>query len=56
MDTMYIVNKCDAATSALERIRVLAGIIRSNDLETEEIHLLCTLIYENTELPTMPEA
>lgn len=52
MDTTYIVEKCDTATSALERIRVLAGIICKNDLESEEISLLCNLIYENT----LPEA
>lgn len=55
MDTTNIVNKCDAATAALERIRVLAGIVIANDLEPEQIHLLCTIIYENTELPIMPE-
>lgn len=49
MDTPTLLDRFDAATLALERIRILAGIHANNQLDSEETSLLCELIYETAE-------
>ena len=46
----------DAATLALERIRILAGMHRKHNLDTEELSLICDLICDIAEFPILPEA
>lgn len=56
MNTTSSSDKYDAVTLALERIRTLAGIHRKNNLDPEELSLICDLIYDITEMSTLPEA
>lgn len=53
MNTSSMIEKYDAATIALEQIRILAGMHHKHCLDPEEISLICDLIYE---ISTLPEA
>lgn len=46
----------DAATLALERIRILAGMHRKHNLDPDELSLICDLICDIAEFPILPEA
>lgn len=49
MNNPTLLDRFDVATMALSRIRLLAGIQSHNQLEPEEVSLLCDIIYETAE-------